>query len=120
MLLRIVTLLALSLMNLSAQTSRPSSRPSNPDADDTQARRLPAEWGDEAPGRAVMNDKLLPITKAPYSKPGEMKHPISDADLVVGIARGGVARAYPINMLGGPSREIINDVVDGTPYAVNW
>ena len=32
----------------------------------------------------------------------------------------GQARAYPINMLTGPSREIINDVLGGVPIAATW
>jgi hypothetical protein len=32
----------------------------------------------------------------------------------------GESRAYPINMLTGPSREILNDRLGGTAIAATW
>jgi len=45
---------------------------------------------------------------------------LDDSELVLGIEIGGHARAYPINMLTGPQREIINDVVGDVPLAATW
>ena len=45
---------------------------------------------------------------------------VTDEELVIGLALNGQARAYPINMLTGPSREIINDTIGGTPIAATW
>ena len=41
---------------------------------------------------------------------------VRDEDLVIGLVAGGQAFAYPINMLTGPSREIINDTVGAVSY----
>jgi len=43
-----------------------------------------------------------------------------DNELVLGLELNGEARAYPINMLTGPSREIINDTLGGIPIAATW
>ena len=72
------------------------------------------------PGQLAVRHKYLPITEAPYSAPGKLRHPVRDEDLVIGLARGGEARAYPLKMLGGPHREIINTRLKGEPCAVNW
>ena len=45
---------------------------------------------------------------------------ISDNELVIGVEIDGQARAYPINQLTGPSREIINDELAGTAIAATW
>lgn len=41
-------------------------------------------------------------------------------ELVLGVEVNGVARAYPINMLTGPEREIINDELGGKAIAATW
>ena len=41
-------------------------------------------------------------------------------ELVLGVVVAGAARAYPINMLTGPSREIVNDTVAGRAIAATW
>jgi len=41
-------------------------------------------------------------------------------ELVLGVVVGNEARAYPINMLTGPSREIINDTLGGQAIAATW
>ena len=45
---------------------------------------------------------------------------IGDTELVLGVEIDGKARAYPINMLTGPSREIINDSIAGHAIAATW
>ena len=112
---------ALLWQPLWGQHSRPSSRRSTSRRQNELRERMrKADWPRNAPGQAVMPMKLMPITEAPYSRPGEMKNKISGEDLVIGIEKEGVARAYPILMLGGPSREIINDRFGKEPYVVNW
>ena len=39
---------------------------------------------------------------------------------VLGVVVGDQARAYPINMLTGPHREIINDTLGGSAIAATW
>ncbi len=44
-----------------------------------------------------------------------------DADeLVLGVELQGQSRAYPINMLSGPDREIVNDRLAGHSIAATW
>lgn len=61
-----------------------------------------------------------PIVDAPVISVGEVKDQVNDNELVLGVVVGGEARAYPINMLTGPSREIINDTLGGRAIAATW
>lgn len=45
---------------------------------------------------------------------------LGDDELVIGVEIDGQARAYPINMLTGPAREIINDELAGSAIATTW
>lgn len=45
---------------------------------------------------------------------------VGPKDLVIGVHLNGQARAYPINQLTGPSREIINDELGGIAIAATW
>jgi tetratricopeptide (TPR) repeat protein len=43
-----------------------------------------------------------------------------DTDLVIGVVVEGQARAYPVNLMFGPSNEALNDVLAGVPVAATW
>ena len=45
---------------------------------------------------------------------------VDEDEMVLGIEINGKSRAYPINMLKGPRREIINDQLGGTDIAATW
>lgn len=45
---------------------------------------------------------------------------VTDEELVLGVVVGKEARAYPINTLTGPRREIINDQLGGQAIAATW
>jgi hypothetical protein len=60
------------------------------------------------------------ITDPTISKPAAAANKAGDSDLVIGLVIGGAARAYPINMLTGPQREIINDQLGGRSIAATW
>ena len=45
---------------------------------------------------------------------------INPDELVIGVTIDGKSRAYPINMLNGPSREIINDTLADVAIAATW
>ena len=45
---------------------------------------------------------------------------VRDDELVLGVTVGTEARAYPINMLTNPTREIINDTLGGRPITATW
>ncbi len=68
--------------------------------------------------RVVLNHPLPPIKDPPVVS--AQRADLSDNELVLGIAIGDQARAYPINQLTGPRREIINDQLAGTAIAATW
>lgn len=45
---------------------------------------------------------------------------LGDGELVLGVTIGEQSRAYPITMLCGPTREIINDEIGGSKIAATW
>jgi hypothetical protein len=62
------------------------------------------------PVRAITNPKIIKASETE----------IGGNELVIGVEIDGQARAYPINQLTGPRREIINDELAGTPIAATW
>ncbi len=61
-----------------------------------------------------------PITKVESLTVDEVKDEVTEAELVLGVVVGDEARAYSINMLTRPTREIINDVLGGRAIAATW
>ncbi len=61
-----------------------------------------------------------PITKIPVVKADQAGDKVSDEELVLGVVVNGKARAYPINVLTGPRREILNDQLGGRAIAATW
>ena len=68
----------------------------------------------------VLMKHLRPIVDAPFILATEVKDQVSDNELVLGVVVVGQSRAYPINMLTGPRREIINDQLGGRAIAATW
>lgn len=68
-------------------------------------RALPAQT-------PILNFRIKPAS--------EIGNRLQDDDLVIGVRLGGDARAYPVNMLTGPQREILNDTLNGQPIAATW
>lgn len=60
------------------------------------------------------------IKDASVIKADEVRGQVSGGELVLGVVINGEARAYPINMLTGPMREIINDSLGDHPIAATW
>jgi len=58
------------------------------------------------------NPRMLGASEA------EAKGVVFDRDMVIGVARGREAKAYPITVMG--VHELGNDVIDGVPIAVTW
>lgn len=58
--------------------------------------------------------------KAVPAAPGEVDLVLKEGDLVLGVAVGDDARAYPIGFFWGPAHEILNDTLGGTPIAPSW
>ena len=70
--------------------------------------------------RTVIRRAFPAITKFPVISAEKAATKINDAELVLGVVDGKKARAYPINMLTGPRREILNDVLGGKAIAATW
>jgi hypothetical protein len=70
--------------------------------------------------RVVIRREFPPITDAPVISAREAVGKVDNAELVLGVQINGQARAYPLNMLTGPSREIINDTLGDTAIAATW
>ena len=60
------------------------------------------------------------ITAAPVIEADNVTDQVHDNELVLGVVVDDEARAYPINMLTGPSREIINDTLGSAAIAATW
>ena len=60
------------------------------------------------------------IKNAPSIPAARVIGQVTDSELVIGVQIGEAARAYPVNMLTGPDREIINDTLGGVPIAATW
>jgi len=60
------------------------------------------------------------IVDAPFITADQVKDQVDDSELVLGVVVEGQPRAYPINMLTGPAREIINDRIGETNFAATW
>ncbi len=61
-----------------------------------------------------------PIIEPPFVDADKANEQIHDNDLVLGVEVAGVSRAYPINMLTGPRREIFNDKLGDHFIAATW
>ena len=68
----------------------------------------------------VIQRSFPPITEVPIATAAEADAKLQGSELVLGIVVGDRARAYPINMLTGPQREIINDTLGDVPIAATW
>lgn len=79
-------------------------------------------WGDVALefNPKVLMKPLPAIEEAAFLKAEEVEDEVFEDELVLGVVVGGEARAYPVNMMNGPRREIINDRVGGQAIAATW
>ncbi len=60
------------------------------------------------------------ITEFPTKSMRDAGNVLNPSELVIGVTVGKESRAYPINMLTGPSREILNDTLGGRAIAATW
>ncbi len=60
------------------------------------------------------------IINAPTVSATDAKKFVEDDALILGVEINGKSRAYPINMLTRPTREIINDTLGGKHIAATW
>ena len=64
--------------------------------------------------------RFLPIVTPDVLPADRVTDQVRDEELVLGVTVDNVARAYPINMLTRPTREIINDKLGGRAIAATW
>ena len=60
------------------------------------------------------------LVDSPVIAADKVTDQVTEKELVLGVVVEGEARAYPINMLTGPKREIINDTLGGRAIAATW
>lgn len=70
--------------------------------------------------RVVIPRSFPAIVNPEADAAGQTRLSVHDEELVLGVEINGQARAYPINMLTGPRREIINDELGGSSIAATW
>lgn len=80
------------------------------------SQRQPSD--DFKPVRVVQ--AFPPITEFPVKPVREAHDSLNPSELVLGVTVGKESRAYPINMLTGPVREILNDKLGGQAIAATW
>ena len=68
----------------------------------------------------VIPRPMPPITRVRAMSARSANRRLKPQEAVLGVVVGGQARAYPINMLTGPNREIINDELGGQAIAATW
>lgn len=81
--------------------------------------------GSAEEGTLVFNPRKLmeprpAIVDAPFLKAADVADEVADNELVIGVVVNGQARAYPVNQLTGPRREIINDRLGRRDIAATW
>ncbi len=108
--------LILFLGALHAQQEKPDIQ----GVDDWDTRKRPAPWGKEAPGEEVVEVRLMPLERVPYAAPSKLHNPVGDDELVIGCVVDGKAVAFPVKMLGGPHREIVNAKLGASLFAASW
>lgn len=86
-----------------------------------QLQRPPITFssGDYDP-QTVIAKPFAPIVAPHFVSAEEAKQRLLPNELVLGVEIDGEARAYPINMLTGPSREIFNDTLGENKIAATW
>jgi len=60
------------------------------------------------------------ISEFPVVSADEADKVFDNDELVLGVEINGESRAYSLNSLNGPSREIFNDTLGGTPIMATW
>jgi hypothetical protein len=67
---------------------------------------------------ALAPDSIRAIDRPCHEDPAEAAPLLPASSQVIGLERGGEARAYPVDVLA--LHEVVNDVVGGDPIAVSW
>jgi len=95
---------------LSAEQPEPAA------LDPDMINRRVTEFDAYIPPRLIAQDGIRPIYEPEFVAAADA--PLEDDELVIGIALGGEAKAYPITVLR--FREMVNDELGGLPILVTW
>ena len=68
----------------------------------------------------ALSRRMPTIADVPLLSAKDADDLLHEAELVLGVQVGEQSRAYPINVLTGPEREIINDHLGGRAIAATW
>lgn len=79
-----------------------------------------AQTPDEFNPRMVIKRPFKAIVNPNTVSAKQAKEEIRADELVIGVTVNGESRAYPVNMLCQPSREIVTDMLGGRRIAVIW
>lgn len=72
------------------------------------------------PRRLMPKQDPIQIDKYRIATIAEANAEVTDEELVLGVFLNGEARAYPLNSISGPKRELLNDKLGGQSIAVTW
>lgn len=103
--------------NLVTQTNANLLTPSFSNQTATQSA---GDLEDDFAPRVVVTKKLPALKNIAARSIEDADLILRDNELVLGVVINGRARAYPINMLTGPTREIINDELNGVSISATW
>jgi hypothetical protein len=76
------------------------------------------DYDPEAVSVALPPDSIRAIDRPCHETPAQADALLPGSSQVIGLERGGEARAYPVDVLA--LHEVVNDVVGGDPVAVTW
>ncbi len=107
----VMTSLVLTFLLGQIAQAQTSSKQGKPRAKDKPARDFRPR-SVVRPFRAIRDAKFINVE--------DVTDQVAANELILGVVVDGDARAYPINMLTGPSREIINDTLGGKAIAATW
>jgi hypothetical protein len=65
-------------------------------------------------------DPQPPITQFTVKPVREADALLNPSELVLAVTLDGHARAYPLNMITGPQRAVLNDTLGGRAIAATW
>lgn len=86
----------------------------------TEYRKIfPGEGERDRSEMTVINEEGFPLNVNPEIVAPDRAE-LGDDDMVMGVVINGEARAYPVNYMNGPTNEVVNDILGGTPIAPSW
>lgn len=99
-------------------TRDPARQPAPPAPVPTAGTNARVEVVDGYPryGMSLGFDAITPIYEPQFAPAAEAQ--LDGEELVIGVAWGGEAKAYPIYVLR--TRELVNDELAGVPVLVSW